>query len=114
MKRKPTGLSFHMLPLTRHLLSFCRHLAPDTRHTFSMLEIDHFINPGYGWMCKHCAGETEAADIEGGARARFYTEGEAETKEPALSTPALARWRDAGHQTLYCPRCGIEEMLSKA
>jgi hypothetical protein len=79
------------------------------------MEIDHFINPGYGWMCKHCAAgedETSAVAIEG--RARFFTEGEAESKEPALSTPALARWRDSTHRTLYCPRCGIEEMVGKA
>lgn len=79
------------------------------------MEIEHFTNPGYGWMCKHCLAEDEAdASLAGGGRARFFTEGEAETKEPALSTPALARWRDSTHRTLYCPRCGIEEMLSKA
>jgi hypothetical protein len=78
------------------------------------MEIDHFINPGYGWMCKHCMAEDEARQAPGGSRARFLTEGEAETKEPALSTPALARWRDAARQTLYCPRCGVEEMVSKA
>lgn len=79
------------------------------------MEIDHFINPGYGWMCKHCAAEREAgvvALVKG--RARFFTEGEAESKEPALSTPALARWRDATRRTLYCPSCGIEEQVSKA
>jgi hypothetical protein len=78
------------------------------------MEIEHFINPGYGWMCKHCLAETEAGAMEGSVRARFFTEGEAETKEPQLSTPALARWRDAAHQTLYCPRCGIEEIVNKA
>lgn len=77
------------------------------------MEIEHFTNPGYGWMCKHCLAE-EGALHEGAGRARFFTEGEAETKEPALSTPALARWRDAARRTLYCPRCGIEEAVSKA
>jgi hypothetical protein len=80
----------------------------------SVIEIDNFINPGYGWMCKHCAAQDEARAAEGESRARFFTEGEAESKEPSLSTPALARWRDATHGTLYCPRCGIEEMVSKA
>jgi hypothetical protein len=79
------------------------------------MESDHFINAGYGWMCKHCAADEE---LRGGAtgegRARFFTEGEAESKEPRLSTPALARWRDAAHTTLYCPRCGVEEFVSKA
>lgn len=78
------------------------------------MEIEHFTNPGYGWMCKHCLAEDETGALEGGGRARFFTEGEAETKEPALSTPALARWRDATHRTLYCPRCGVEETVDKA
>jgi hypothetical protein len=78
------------------------------------MEIEHFINLGYGWMCKHCAAEDEARGVEGEGRARFFTEGEAESKEPALSTPALARWRDQARTTLYCPRCGVEEVMSKA
>lgn len=78
------------------------------------MEIDNFINLGYGWVCKHCAPEHEAGAVGGSERARFFTEGEAEEKEPALSTQALARWRDAARQTLYCPRCGIEERVSKA
>jgi hypothetical protein len=78
------------------------------------MEIEHFINLGYGWMCKHCAAEDEACGAPKEGRPRFFIEGEAETKEPVLSTPALARWRDRARQTLYCPRCGVEEMLSKA
>jgi len=78
------------------------------------MEIEHFINLGYGWMCKHCAGEMGAGAAEVKGRARFFTEGEAESKEPALSTPALARWRDSTRRALYCPRCGVEEMVSKA
>ena len=78
------------------------------------MEIEHFINPGYGWMCKHCAVEDEARAAKAESRARFFNEGEAESKEPQLSTPALARWRDRARITLYCPRCGIEEMVSKA
>jgi hypothetical protein len=78
------------------------------------LEIDHFINEGFGWVCKHCsAGLNERA--EGlSQRARFFTEGEAEEKEPALSTAALARWTSPARRTLACPRCGIEEMVDKA
>ncbi len=80
-----------------------------------MIEIEHFVNAGYGWMCKHCAaGDEESGAASDRGRARFFTEGEAEQKEPALSTPALARWRDSSRQTLYCPRCGVEEMVSKA
>jgi hypothetical protein len=79
-----------------------------------MMEIDHFINLGYGWMCRHCAAEDEAGAVETKGPPRFFTEGEAETKEPVISTPALARWRDARRLALYCPRCGIEETVSKA
>ncbi|MBD0370443.1 MAG: hypothetical protein ICV60_06375 [Pyrinomonadaceae bacterium] len=78
------------------------------------METDNFINFGYGWMCKHCMAEDEGRGDEGESRARFFTEGEAETKEPLLSTPALARWRDAARRTLYCPRCSVEETVSKA
>ncbi len=78
-----------------------------------MTEIEHFINPGYGWICKHCAAESGTL-AKGQGRPRFLTEGEAEDKEPSLSTPALARWRDASRQSLVCPRCGIEEAVNKA
>jgi len=79
------------------------------------METEHFINPGYGWLCKHCRAETETRVGQRSAgRARFFTEGEAEDKEARLSTHALARWRDASRQSLVCPTCGIEEMLNKA
>jgi hypothetical protein len=79
---------------------------------FFVKETEHFINTGYGWTCKRCAGREDAArgGLEG-ARARFLREGEAEERDPQLSTPALARWRDETRQTLVCPRCGIEEAL---
>ncbi len=77
------------------------------------METEHFINPGYGWLCKHCQPETETRASLTEGRARFFTEGEAEDKEVALSTPALARWRDASRQFLVCPRCGIEERVDK-
>ncbi|HYE64741.1 MAG TPA: hypothetical protein VD966_04105 [Pyrinomonadaceae bacterium] len=79
-----------------------------------MTETEHFINWGYGWVCRHCYPEAEARLSVDGTLARFFTEGEAEDKEPALSMPVLARWRDATRRTLVCPRCGIEEAISKA
>ena len=79
-----------------------------------MLELDHFINEGFGWVCKHCSAETRARADENAARARFFREGEAEDKEPVLSTPALARWTSPTRRALACPRCGIEEMVNKA
>ncbi|MBA2733831.1 MAG: hypothetical protein H0U54_13170 [Acidobacteria bacterium] len=78
------------------------------------MEIDHFINEGFGWMCKHCSAEMEARVAEQETRARFFSEGEAEEKEPRLSTPALARWTNPARRTLACPRCKIEEMIDKA
>ena len=82
----------------------------------SVIEIDHFINTGFGWVCKHCSAETQARDGGGAGegRARFFSEGEAEAKEPRLSTVALARWRDATRRALVCPRCSIEETIDKA
>jgi hypothetical protein len=77
------------------------------------LETAHFINNGYGWVCKHCSAQ-ESRPEDDNARARFLREGEAEEKEPVLSTTALARWRDVSRQTLVCPRCSIEESINKA
>ncbi len=78
------------------------------------MEIEHFINEGFGWVCKHCSAGTEARAGEKPGRARFFREGEAEEKEPPLSTPALARWTSAARTALACPRCGIQEVVSKA
>ena len=79
-----------------------------------MTEIDHFINEGFGWVCKHCSAETGARVTEKETRARFFSEGEAEDKEPVFSTPLLARWSSLTRRTLVCPRCGIEELVDKA
>jgi hypothetical protein len=79
-----------------------------------VVEVDHFINLGYGWVCKHCSADDLARNDAGAGRGRFFAEGEAEDKEPALSTPALARWANATRQALVCPRCGVEETIGKA
>jgi hypothetical protein len=80
-----------------------------------VIETTHFVNTGYGWLCKRCSAEEEerASNAPEKGRARFFTEGEAETTEARLSTPALARWTDATRQALRCPRCSIEETVSK-
>ena len=79
----------------------------------SAIETQHFVNSGFGWTCKRCREEVRASDHQHRASlARFFTEGEAEEREPALSAPALARWRDASQRTLYCPRCGTEETIA--
>jgi rubrerythrin len=72
--------------------------------------MEHFINNGYGWTCRHChAEETARATETSGARARFFSEGEAEEREPKLSSHALARWRDESRRELVCPTCGAVE-----
>ncbi|HKG14647.1 MAG TPA: hypothetical protein VKB12_15070 [Pyrinomonadaceae bacterium] len=43
---------------------------------------------------------------------RFFREGEAEEREPRLSSTTLARWKDDARSALVCPRCGTEETLS--
>lgn len=77
-----------------------------------MSETLHFINDGYGWACKRCREETRAnAPPEASSLPRFFREGEAEEREPRLSSPALSRWTDAAHRALTCPRCGVEESI---
>jgi rubredoxin len=73
----------------------------------------HFINQGYGWTCRRCQSEETAQVSERSARARFFSEGEAEERAPKLSAASLARWRDEYHQTLVCPRCGVEETVER-
>ncbi|HEX8179340.1 MAG TPA: hypothetical protein VF525_07325 [Pyrinomonadaceae bacterium] len=73
--------------------------------------MEHFRNDGYGWTCARCSsGRTERA-AGYGERARFFSEGEAEEREPRLADPARARWRDETQRVLYCPRCGATERV---
>ena len=76
-----------------------------------MTETEHFINRGYGWLCKQCSEQADDLAHDANARARFFTEGEAEEREPVLSAPSLARWRDDSHSVLVCPHCGTEEEM---
>jgi hypothetical protein len=69
-----------------------------------------FFNDGFGWKCRHCYRETEG---ERNGHSRFFTEGEAESKQPQLSEPAIAKWADAAQTTLTCPQCGITELVEK-
>jgi ribosomal protein S27AE len=76
--------------------------------------MDHFVNHGDGWTCRRCHTEetpTPRAPLSG-TRGRFFSEGEAEEREPKLSTPARARWRDRTRRALLCPQCGIEEKVA--
>lgn len=77
-----------------------------------MSETPHFINDGYGWACKRCRGEAGTRrETDTASLPRFFREGEAEEREPRLSSPPLARWKDATRRTLTCPRCGVEESV---
>lgn len=77
-----------------------------------MEELNDFYNDGFGWICRQCARELgEPADES--KHSRLMREGEAEGKNPRLSTEALARWADKTRQTLTCPRCGITESVEK-
>lgn len=82
---------------------------------------ERFINDGRGWECIRCrdedASKLEADDDESepssNALPRFFREGEAEEREPRLSSSARARWKDDTRRVLVCPRCLIEEDLSE-
>ncbi len=77
-----------------------------------MHQLDHFFNDGFGWTCRHC--HKELGEEAEKASSRLLSEGEAESKKPALSSSALAKWADAARLHLMCPRCGIQEPVSKA
>ena len=77
------------------------------------IEIDDFYNDGFGWICKHCERELKDAETDSGVSSRLMREGEAESKNPRLSSPALAKWADKAQRTLMCPRCKITELADK-
>lgn len=79
-----------------------------------MFEIDEFYNKGFGWICKRCEHELKAQTAsDDNELPRVWREGEAESKQPKLSAP-VARWLDAARNQLFCPRCGITEIVNKA
>lgn len=79
-----------------------------------MSETLHFINDGFGWACKRCReAQALSAPADDAPLPRFFREGEAEDREPRLSSPVLARWADDSRRTLACPRCGVEEQINK-
>ena len=75
-----------------------------------MSELNDFYNDGFGWICRKCEQETKE-EIDADRSSRLMKEGEAESKTPQLSNPALAKWADAAQTTLLCPRCGITETV---
>lgn len=79
-----------------------------------MLELNDFYNDGFGWICRHCERELQLPETEDEKPSRLMSEGEAESRQPRLSSPALAKWADPAHRTLVCPRCGISELADKS
>ena len=68
-----------------------------------MHQTTHFFNLGYGWLCKHCSAENTE-------RKQYHPHECEKGKTPSL---ALAKWVDEEHHGLACPRCGIEEKISR-
>ena len=75
-----------------------------------MRELNDFYNDGFGWICRQCERELQRDD-ESDGKSRLIAEGEAESKQPEMSTAALAKWADAAQTVLVCPRCGITETI---
>lgn len=74
------------------------------------IEYNDFYNEGFGFICKHCERELREKETAQ-TRSRLMREGEAESKQPAFSNKALAKWLDKAQTTLICPRCGITEKI---
>jgi hypothetical protein len=77
-----------------------------------MTELTDFYNDGFGWICRQCERELES--VSANPTSRLLREGEAESRNPQLSSRALAKWADAAQRILFCPRCGISETAEKA
>jgi hypothetical protein len=75
-------------------------------------ELNDFYNDGFGWICRHCERDLKP-QVSESSRSRLMREGEAESKQPALSSVALAKWTNETRKTLLCPRCGITELADK-
>ncbi|HXH69837.1 MAG TPA: hypothetical protein VNI60_05760 [Pyrinomonadaceae bacterium] len=78
------------------------------------LDLNDFYSVGFGWICKHCERELERqTKVSDKKTSRLMTEGEAENKNPKLSSRAMAKWADAAQRILICPHCGITELVDK-
>lgn len=78
-----------------------------------MIDLNDFYNAGFGWMCRHCEMDLATVEPTSDKISRAFREGEAESKNPTLSSTALAKWTDASHRFLTCPRCGTTELVEK-
>jgi len=72
-------------------------------------QTNHFIDLGYGWLCKHCSADD--AEARRRPRGGLFGGGDAAKQEPKSFLLALASWTDASRNALFCPRCGIHETI---
>ncbi len=70
--------------------------------------LKNFYNEGFGWICWKCENDLKTGTDE---KSRLLTEGEAESKNPALSNKGLAKWSDSEQKILVCPRCETTESV---
>lgn len=79
-----------------------------------MIELNDFYNAGFGWICRGCERDLAPPAKTAEKLSRAFHEGEAESKNPALTNIAMAKWTDATRRYLTCPRCGITELAEQA
>jgi len=72
-------------------------------------ETDYFVDFGYGWFCKRCAAQADAKTNSSHGTAGPAHD-ESEHKQEHFG---IARWTNAARQSLFCPNCGLEELISK-
>jgi hypothetical protein len=83
-----------------------------TSSIYKVNQTNHFFNLGYGWLCKHCsAANTEAREHK---KASNHPQHLHVNESPEQHNLPLARWTNSSRQSLQCPTCGIEELVSKA
>ncbi|HSK70956.1 MAG TPA: hypothetical protein VK892_04630 [Pyrinomonadaceae bacterium] len=89
-------------------------MTTDNEKRIALKILENFYNEGFGWVCKQCERELKERESSKARKySRLLREGEAESKNPRLSNPALAKWMDESRRTLVCPRCGITGSVNK-
>ncbi len=87
-------------------------LAPELLAFFQMHQTSHFFDIGYGWLCKHCCAE-DTERKHNHQNPHSSEESTQERNSGKLTNLALAKWIDEERHGLACPRCGIEEHLTR-
>jgi hypothetical protein len=87
--------------------------ARDRSHSPQMNQTNHFFNMGYGWLCKHCSAEDAERKQQDRLNPGQLSKTGMEGRGPKVPTLALAKWSNEDRHDLTCPRCGIEEQLTR-